>query len=161
MKLLALDIDGVLNSAKYLRDNPGSFDRRDWINHLDPAACARLAEIVRRTDCHILISSRAWRINCTMTEMSTLLSRRGVNARIVGATSSSRKERGDEILDWLDAWHEKNDRAVIFRETLESLAILDDGSDMASLQHRLVRTTWDLGLQDEHVERVVAMLNEP
>lgn len=168
MRLLFLDIDGVLNSAEYVASD--RCRERGGIIGIDRAAVPRLNAITDRTGAGIVVSS-SWRIGKTVDRMGEILAAHGVTGEVVSCTPVLTRrysdhpeddtrvvvaqERGHEIQAWLDemtgppAWLD-----------VEAFAILDDSSDMAHLRDRLVRTTWERGLLDEHVERVVAMLGE-
>jgi hypothetical protein len=52
-KIIFLDIDGVLNNSKWLKENKN--------NPIDPAAVNRINVIMQKTDAKIVISS-SWRI---------------------------------------------------------------------------------------------------
>lgn len=87
--------------------------------------------------------------------MADILRMHGVTGRVIDRTpqlfqESRRGPRGAEIQLWMSTQPE----AI----TADQIVILDDQDDMLHLTHRLVQTTWDLGLLDEHVERCVAML---
>jgi hypothetical protein len=56
--------------------------------------------------------------------------------------------RGEEIQQWMGANGVKP----------EDIAILDDDSDMGDLTPRLVQTTFQYGLLDEHVEWAIRLL---
>jgi len=148
--VLFLDVDGVLNSARFLRENPGVFDRgEDEAGAMDPLAVARLEQVLTRTGAVIVVSS-TWRLLNTVGQILDFLHRRGApSARIVGVTPHLTGYRGEEIKTYL------KDHPGITR-----FAIVDDDSDMAPYHHKLVKTTWDEGMLDEHVEMLVTMLNE-
>jgi hypothetical protein len=148
VKLLFLDFDGVLNSKEFCKRVP----QRGVIG-LDRLAVLRVNEIVRRTGCKIVISS-VHRYGQTVVQLQRRLSRLGLKSKtVIGKTPAPKdgRERGLEIQEWIDS------QPV---GTVSSLCILDDDADMAHLKHRLVQTTFEHGLQEEHVERVVDMLNE-
>ena len=162
MKVLFLDIDGVLNSAdwyRYRRDvlgrdprNVTMFDRDVW--EFDPKAVARLVEIIERTGIKIVISS-SWRIIHTLPEIRSLLYAAGVpksldlDAIIIGVTPrSDRGFRGDEI----DAWMMT---ALDTLPQIEKYAIIDDDSDFNEFQlPYFVHTSWEHGINDNHVDQV-------
>jgi hypothetical protein len=157
--ILFLDVDGVLNSAEWAER--GTM----WgvsIGSLDPEACARLERVIAATGCELVLSSSWRRYGDDPAWFEAMLHERGcASARFIGQTPSLAwklsergtilgvRERGDEIQAWLDGAPEHAGRPF---------AIVDDSSDMAHLAHRLVRTTWERGLQDEHVEALIAML---
>jgi hypothetical protein len=107
------------------------------------------------------VISSSWRIGHSLDELRGFLRTRGAPlaaSRVVGATPAWRTvesgnivgaydRRGGEIQAWLDD-HPKHG----------PVAIVDDDADMGHLAHRLVRTTWLRGIEDEHVEKLVAML---
>ena len=150
LKVLFLDVDGVLNSARYLRENPGAFDRKDESKHFDPAACARLDRVLFSTGAKVVVSS-TWRLTNTTSQIERfLISRGAASARIIGATPPSwaGSRRGDEIQEYLDG-----------HPGVTRFAIVDDDSDMLHLIPRLVKTTWEEGLLDDHVEKLIRMLS--
>ena len=155
LNLIALDVDGVLNSQAYMHANPGCF-ARDWVDMLDPVACARLADLLERSKASIVISS-TWRIGRTLDEMRELLYRRGIRAPVLGMTPLTHRlgegwtERGDEIQGWLD----ENMSQEAYR-----LVILDDDSDMAHLSSYHVKTSWATGLLDGHVEQAIKLFED-
>lgn len=146
---LFLDIDGVLNSMDYLKANPGAFDRKDVTRALDPAACARLEAVLTRTNAVIVVSS-VWRLNHSRGELQRFLHQRGAHsAQVVGVIPHLCGRRGQDIQGWMD------DQPILSTR----YAIVDDDSDMEHLMDKLVKTSFQHGLLDEHVERLVAMLN--
>jgi len=156
MKVIFLDIDGVLTTSKTGYD---SFDF-DSTN--------LLSWIIRLTGAFIVLSS-TWRFG----EWSEVLDsiRRGsqrhsrwsrrparqysqdnsdIVARIIGRTSGRGGERGAEI----DAWLKKNPGVTSF-------VILDDDSDMEPHSGRLVQTSTEHGLRRRNAEAAIRLLNLP
>ena len=138
MKIIFLDVDGVLNSIQ---------DRFSWTiesdKHLILLAC-----IVRRTDAKIVVSS-SWRI---LDSTLGVLKRRleDFSMSIYGKTCYSRHGiRGLEIKEWLD---NHND--------IESFVILDDEvSDIKEyFPNNFVQTSMKIGLQKEDVEKCIHIL---
>lgn len=158
MKVLFLDVDGVLNSHKFLYRGDGRCDK-EWINMLDPAACARLERVLSETGAVVVLSS-SWRAHFTAKQFEELIRPLVPSARVVDRTRNgygetdarvvvTSSERGFQIQEWL------NDCP---RE-VTAFAIVDDSSDMVHLSEKLVQTTWADGLLDEHVTRLVEMLS--
>lgn len=145
-----LDIDGVLNSATWHREQPRSAGPRA---HFDPAAVARLNRLTDRTGAGIVVSS-SWRQFGARYVCDTLRSV-GVTAPLVGMTPilddglriMRPLPRGHEIQAWLDA-------AV----PVPVFVILDDEPDMGFLHRRLVLTRHEVGLTDTDVDRAIALL---
>jgi len=147
MRVLFLDIDGVLNSKPYfIERGPGWMIDREQADDIDPAAVRLLNTLIARTGAAIVISS-TWRYfgQQAVTEM---LKARGLEGAVIGVTPRSEHGvRGREIQQWL-----ANADAPI-----ESFVILDDDSDMEHLMPRLVRTSFERGLLPADVERAVAL----
>jgi len=153
--LIFLDIDGVLNSARWMEE--GHMRRLDWEEHFDPWACSFLEEVTQRTGCVYVLSS-SWRLKDPFFRVQQWIRKRGApSVRIIGETPHYAAVRGDipiahdrrgsEIAAWLKANGEP-----------ARWAIVDDSDDMGPLLPRLVRTTWREGLQREHVEELVRRL---
>jgi hypothetical protein len=153
MKVVFLEVDGVLNSGgrwKQLRQVAGAAGGR-----IDPEAVKRLKRLVDATDARIVVSS-TWRLGC-MVQLTGVLERHGISRnRVVGKTPDRSMAhprrvgaavRIDEIKKWL-ADHPGVDRYVV----------LDDEPDMADLSPWQIRTTWNDGLLEEHVDRAIDML---
>ena len=149
MKLIFLDIDGVLNSQ----------DWWDWAqaphNGIDRLAVNRLKQIQEQSDALIVISSN-WRWVNTLPTLQFTLQLNGVSHHhVIGVTPRLEGEiRGKEIELYI--------KTFPFRcEPIESFVILDDVELMGDLEHRLVRTTEKKGLQDEHINLALKILDEP
>ncbi len=141
MKILFLDIDGVLNSkAGWERDNP------DTIKYMQKECVTLLNKIVAEIpDLKIVISS-SWRHAFPMEDIITMLGDAG--KVVIGKTPQvhlSGGQRGDEIQSWLD-----------FNPGVENFVILDDDSDMKHLGWRLRKTSSDVGLTEEIANQVIA-----
>ena len=164
MKLLFLDIDGVLNSLAWVQAGGGfgcppkkrervTKERLKW----DPAAVKRLRRIVEATGAHIVISSswrgygaaavRKWRA------MFAIYGWR--QAPVIGETPdlAMRREsglfvatkRGEEVAKFMTLWGPG---------IITHYVCLDDDGDFLDGQP-LVQTDMREGLQEEHVDRCV------
>jgi Swiss Army Knife RNA repair-like protein len=146
VKVLFLDIDGVLNSAFVLAEQR----RADAI---DRDMVERINRIVDATGCFIVVSS-AWRLYTSYNSLVDLLTSHGLRNVIIDTTphlDESEYNRADEIRTWLD----KTDIVVT------SIAIIDDFSGaLTSINDRVVLTTWDRGTEDIHVDQAIKLLNE-
>ncbi len=163
MKIIFLDVDGVLNSCLWCEEErvrrKASGEREMFLRGMDPVAVARLNEIIALTGADVVISS-SWRILNTRIQMCDHLKAAGFKGRVLGMTPRTFQiteggpwsKRGEEIQRWLD--EEGSSRFDV-----ESFIILDDSGDMAHLMDRLILTSDVDGLQAEHVEQAVAMLN--
>lgn len=164
-RVLFLDVDGVLNHAAWLKANGrqnGNLSTEEWRlarhrAHLDPDCVARLESVIKRTGCALVLSS-SWRYDVTPEEMTARLRERGApSANVIDSTLLGSQmpsglyagtQRGNEVDEWLT------------RNGADSFAIVDDDAELEPHMARLVQTSWEIGLQDEHVERLVALLGE-
>lgn len=156
--VLFLDIDGVLNSGKYIKNLNGRFD--DPINQIDPEAVKLLNIITDLTGCKIVVSS-TWRIaflnRCAdpVRSMQGCLRMYNITGEVIGLTprkvNAIRNVRGKEIQAWLDEHYDE----------VEKFVIIDDDSDMGKLLPHLVKTLFEDGIQDSHVQKIVSILGMP
>lgn len=158
MKVIFLDVDGVLN-AEYSKSRCGE------CLGVDSDKVKRLKNIVDATGAEIVLSS-TWRLgynkdhNAVENHAKYLSNKLGKqHLRSVGMTPDLGRNgalRGSEIKAWLD----RNDDIV------DEYVILDDEyfADFytGDLYRHLVRTDFydtNGGLQDEHVEQAIRILN--
>lgn len=159
MRVLFLDFDGVLNSADYMKHRRTI--RRPSGHAIDAPTIPRLNAIIARTGAKVVVSS-SWRHGLDAKRLGEILALHGFTGEVIGTTPDCAEpfvlsthgivratERGYEIQAWLDLHPE-----------VTCFAIVDDDSDMVHLAHRHVQTTWAMGMLDEHVERLVALLTD-
>lgn len=155
MKILFLDIDGVLNSHDFWRRCRELGILPD--DKVDPLAVERLNRLTDESGAKIVVSS-TWRLpyvwNGQLGMLVTRLQKVGIKGEIIGMIPDHQKAygRGGEIQSWmLQARQDGID--------IESFVILDDDSDMEHLISYLVQTKFADGLQDIHVEAAIEILN--
>jgi hypothetical protein len=145
MRIIFLDIDGVLNSSKFIKRLGKS-----WTGaQIDPEAVSILNEIIRETEAKIVISS-SWRIVFSLERINSILNDNGFVGEIIGETPRVDWEpysRGNEIQMWLDS-----------NPDIESFVIIDDYSDMGELIKFLVQTKTDDGLLKKHIPLIIKLL---
>lgn len=167
MKVLFLDIDGVINTVGGelgLRHCLGLDPEEEGLikqyEAFDPACLYYLRSIVKDTDCKIVISS-TWRHGETVESMKSWFSCPVIREAIIDYTPSfdslshpelrdrrGRVQRGDEIKYWLDQHPE-----------VTRYAVLDDDSDMDVVQKNFFKTcSWD-GLKCDVANEVTLHLN--
>lgn len=169
MKVIFLDVDGVLNSARswvagkgkleqYHIENPDDpHYRRVTKCTIDPIACELINEVCKETDAKLVISSthRKHFPKHDEVEYLNLLKEYfgflGINPDLViGATPSLHTARGAEIKYWLD----NNPHVTHF-------AIVDDSSDMLESQmDNFVRVDPEIGFTFEDFKKVSALLGK-
>ena len=176
MKVIFLDIDGVLNSSDYLHAtyglrraqaekrkldikdiNAGLQQTRDKFGQLfDPRCVAHLARIIEHTGAIIVVSS-TWRYSGTK-GLQELWDSRDLPGEIYDITKppgmplsfeTSERWMGHEIKDWL-----------LSHPYVKDYVILDDDSDMLDEQkEHFVQTSTEFGLTFETSSHAIKILN--
>jgi hypothetical protein len=157
MRVIFLDIDGVLNSQAtfcyHSQPEVLATLRPEWGVSLtwDPVLVSNYRLLLRflPEDVKIVLSS-SWRVGRnTLEEVKEMFDIRGVDSsRVIGCTPwlhLSGSTRGLEIQAWLDEHPEVTD-----------FVILDDDSDMGKLRKKhLFKTEWYVGLTLPIVDKVL------
>lgn len=135
MKILFLDVDGVLNHALTFQQPD-----RSNIYLLDMDCVARLQRIVKESGCKVVLSS-TWRGD---KEGVKVIEEKVV--KLIGLTPHLSGPRGAEVNAWLlQHGHEKT-----------PFAILDDDSDFYPWQPFFKTKFHNGGLTDEIADKVIA-----
>jgi hypothetical protein len=156
VKVIFLDIDGVLNSAAFFASGPHGF------GDIDPGAVARLQQLLARSGAEVVISS-TWRLVCSPAELRARLAAQGFTHDLRGCTPEV-PHRAASILGAFHFPRCEEIRAWLAAQTVppERFVILDDAelepADLAELEPCFVRTDPQRGLQDEDVEAAVRIL---
>lgn len=153
MKIIFLDIDGVLNSGKYVKRIDADFD--DPKNQMDPEAVIRLNSIADQTGASIVVTS-TWRkpFIYYFDKLRECIASYGITAPVVGYTpdlASDGYTRTEEILYWLEGLQYRPPERQV-----ESFVVLDD--ETIDIVGRQVKTDFEDGLQDHHVRQAVSIL---
>ncbi len=153
MKIVFLDIDGVLNNTKILKQR---LDARSTLRFgpFDPESVRCLNELVDRADAQIVLSS-SWRNGPGPEYWAALcqhLKGQGVGRPLVGRTPHSYEcgsngYRGREIQWWVE-----------HNGPVDAFVILDDDSDMEPYMDRFVKTDWNQGLRQHHIVDALKIL---
>ena len=175
MRIVFLDIDGVLNHAGWLVNRMRHEDlamryafhaKEDMLRSacaISPGAVEYLNFIYEETGARFVLSS-TWRKDHTLIQMNRLLRYHGFKSYLVGTTDSLFKldrvseagivipqGRGQEIELWL--------KTMAFPQVTR-LVILDDDSDMDPYMDHLVQTDYEVGLTRERADMAIAMLKD-
>jgi len=151
MKIIFLDIDGVLNSAVYDRRR-GPSD-----GNIDVTRLELIKELVDKTGAKIVLSS-SWRIHwekdfskCDLEGRELIETFGKAGLEIYDKTPYvSYLERGDEIRNWL-----------LENEDVESFVIFDDYAfGWKELSDNLVQTNYRIerGIEQEHIQKALEIL---
>jgi hypothetical protein len=133
MKIIFLDIDGVLNNYDTLGEGLGCWE---------PSLVKILKKIIKETDAEIVLSSTWRRI-----ERYRNIIKNDMKINFIDKTPTMWEKRGIEIQSWL------NDNPGV-----EKFIILDDDSDMVHLMSHLLQTDGEFGLTNEIADEAIKRL---
>lgn len=134
MKVLFLDLDGVVNSrrtAVACDGYPYDFSKKE-MERFDPIALKLIRKLCEETGCSVVLSSD-WRYSCTVHEVAN-----GLDLPVIDFTpvKGLHKKRGEEIAAWMFDHPE-----------VTQYAIVDDNNWMLSEQQdNFVQTNEEIGL---------------
>lgn len=137
MKILFLDVDGVLNYA-----GCPYFMKGTKMLGVDPKLVAIVRRIVRDTGCKVVLSS-SWRLYKPDREYI----KKKIDFIDITPDKRGLTDRGCEVIAWMDEHPE-----------VTVHAILDDNSDFHKEQP-LFLTKWDTGITPEIAQQVIDHLN--
>lgn len=157
MKIIFLDIDGVLNVIPQGRDDYGAKFHKHFEDNL--------RYIIENTDAKIVISS-TWRFSSydPINNMKNMWKDRNLAGEVIGITPHIDVcQRGKEIQWWLDNYPK--------RDEIETYCIIDDDSDMLESQmDNFVKTSNNqdhpdcvdigYGLTKQCSDKVIKILNK-
>lgn len=160
MKVIFLDIDGVLNSEEFFveRTQNCRYDAYRSAGYsakmsrnlcsLDSIAIANLNHLITQTGAKIVVSS-TWRSDDPF--LQEVFAVVGIPAYIDITPYTVTRHRGMEINYWLDKHPE-----------VENYVILDDDNDMLDkqLEHFVQTDAYKRGLSLENVEQAIKILNK-
>ena len=158
MRIIFLDIDGVLNKALVASSSEESDVLKvlpyGWMNK---SLVENLNEIIEETAAKIVVSS-AWRHE-TLKENQKMLKAFGVKGEVLGSTPHLGRYsvRGNEIKAWLD---DNQDALGGCSFKFKQYVIIDDSSDMLLEQaEHFIHTDAYAGLSNHASHRVKLKLN--
>lgn len=172
MKVLFLDIDGVLNSDAwyhFARTACRNYQRHkvyigdptdDHIKYLhgniDDRACLNLFDILKETKCQVVLSS-SWKSSQAFEnqQLADVITIKGCPIKFLDITPITlHRHRGLEIASWLKENQDKYD--------IESFCILDDdGFDIhEELQNNFVHINGNFGLTYIDAAKAIDILNK-
>lgn len=122
MKVIFLDIDGVLNSGNYIKRLDGQFDDPQY--QMDPVAVARLNTITRLTGASIVVSS-TWRLAFKHSadpvgQCQRCMSAYKIEAPVIGITGELPGGRKEEIREWLSEHSDVDAFVILDDDTIET-----------------------------------------
>jgi hypothetical protein len=180
MKVIFLDVDGVLNSNDwYVRRQTEV--AMDAVNaqypfyEIDPNSVTQLNRITDETGAKIVVSS-TWRLGRTVEQLVEFFKTVGVTGEVIDKTISMRSitnvsysiPRGCEIELWLKEhgfqrinWSKTTQLEYLEKGEVKNYIILDDDSDMLYGQREhFVKTPHMFGLTKRIADRAIRILNK-
>jgi hypothetical protein len=153
MKVIFLDIDGVLNHEQHYKwlmetDEPTLLQRTYPYSEINPKSCQLLNDIIKETGAEIVVSS-SWRLDGE-NRLNSLFKHFGL-PRIYSTTPCLNTARGIEIDAWLAAHLE-----------VDTYVILDDDEDMNKhqLPYFIKTNPYGDGLNKEVKDKAIKILKE-
>lgn len=152
MKIIFLDIDGVLNSI----DSMVAFSKKGQVDKLDAVSIGLLQKLCVDTQAKIVISS-TWRLGRSVKSFLDIFAQYGwMDAPVIDKTewrvseSCGQDTRGHQIKEWLD------------RHIVSNFVILDDDSDMLPEQlNNFVHISNVNGFRTQHYCKALRVLGQP
>lgn len=150
MKLIFLDVDGVLNSRnKLIREyNQTHKSYSGYSYPFDEICLENLKKLVEVTDSKLVITS-TWRkdVEGRNTLLNALKDYR-LDEKVIGYTPILGKTRGTEIKEFLSKLNYE-----------PKFVILDDDTDMEDLLSHLIKVDSQVGLTSKNVEEAIKKLS--
>lgn len=164
-KILFLDLDGVLNTARWHEQAKGDQLKDDYGYTFDPTAVANLAQIIERTGADIVISS-SWKC-MGLSQMEDMWEDRNLPGKIIGITPNSVSDellldvdidsidlfhiRGEEIKEWL----------TTYGKNVSHYVIIDDMDHMLpEQQSHFVQTNPEVGITEDDANKAITIMNK-
>ena len=171
MKIIFLDIDGVLNHQRFFKERFDAkkqdklLEKKDgklsiklkadfYAEEIDPKSVENLNELIENTGAKVVISS-TWRLGTEIETLQAILEKRGFVGEVIGKTpvGCGCCQRGNEIHKWLE------DNRDIVGEDGNNYVILDDDSDMLYWQrNNFVNVDQYVGLTPKQVYKATRFL---
>lgn len=162
MKIIFLDIDGVLNHQNFYEGKDPNIIKILQLNlHLDPKSVKLLNTICETTGAKVVLSS-TWRRHQSLEAAREIFKSKGFNGEIIDKTPDLTKDnpdfiRGNEILKWI-----KENEALLgthYRD-YKDYVILDDKTFFLYWQKdHLFQINPYTGLTEENVKEIIDFLS--
>ena len=144
MKVIFLDIDGVLNSVGFRPENPQGV--RDWLAEENVRVLRGLVESTGA----VIVLTTSWRLTTSVADIASALLETGAELEVVGVTPSLApgSSRAAEIQQWLQS----------ATSTVEAWVALDD--DWVGDGESYFRVSKLSGLTEADAVEIARLLND-
>jgi hypothetical protein len=156
MRIVFLDIDGVLNSDLWDMTKTNKAD--DFPNdQFDPKAVALFNDLIKTIDAQIVLTS-TWRLIYDIEQINTIFKQVGIHREVLDYTpnlnaGNGHLVRGNEVLRWCI---DNKQNIKIPHLTYKDYLILDDNPDyLLSQADRFIRTDKRTGLTTQLVQEIL------
>ena len=166
MKVIFLDIDGVLNTGWWYTQMDKNTPKDKYGYAFDPNSVANLKKIIDETGADIVISS-SWK-SFGLSELEEMWQDRGLPGKLIGITPNS---VSDEMLLNADLDHmelfsirgmENKEWLTKHGKRVSQYAIIDDMNNMLpDQQPYFIQTNSEVGITDEDAERAIEIISVP
>ena len=137
MNIIFLDVDGVLNSLKHLKEEYQR-NKRPYSGFeypFDSDCLNNLKYLVDETNAYLVITSTWRKLDIGKSILLNELKKYGLDERVIGYTDVLNTKRGEEVKAYLSKLKDK-----------VNFIILDDDSDFEDLEEYLINTDFKNGL---------------
>lgn len=152
IKLIFLDIDGVLVTGKHLSVLHHAGKKNSQV--FDPECVLFFNDLISKTQAKIVISS-TWRKIHSLDWIKEHFKSQGFlfSDSIIGMTKKEHKDRGLQILEWLD----ENKELLLNYEGYSYIVIDDDTQDIVPhiQSHLFINPSFVNGFQEEHLKQAL------
>lgn len=163
MKLLFLDIDGVLNSQAFYtvrhEQIKAGIKQRDFpLDEFCPTTIKLVNQICRETGAKVVVSS-TWRHGRTVGQLQTLFNSVGATFEVIGKTPDLCRQTESGL--WLSAVRGDEIKKYTDESNCKSFVILDDDGDMLDCQKpNFIQTSRLDGLTEKHAAQAIEILGK-
>jgi hypothetical protein len=160
MKIIFLDIDGVLNNeVHYIKQLKAEIKQYWGPDGLDEDNIKVLNAIIEKTGAKVVLSS-SWRLHFKLDEIESFLKEKGFKYTIFAKTTSYIGvgcSRGDEIKLWVNEWNQDIEY-VKDNDAVTHFVAFDDIDDMEVIKENFVLIDDDLGLTEDYLPKIYNIL---
>jgi len=143
MKIIFLDIDGVLNTRTTCT--------KSFLNHTFDAEPIRVLNEILKLTCTNIVISSTWRMGKNVQKLQNIFTKNNIIGDVVGLTPiiNNNKGREEEIQKYLDD-----------HSNITSFIIIDDDDfDLQKFHYCLIHINSDVGLEQKNIQQAVNILN--